>query len=95
MLASLAGLLCWVVGYQLGPGPFVPRLAAAEPGDLVPIELTIRAQASLLVWPFARSSRVLLGSSLGRDDEDPTPLLPRARPVSCVSATELTARRGD
>ena len=51
---------------------FVPRLAAAQPGDLVPIELTLRARASLLTWPFLGVVPVLLGSSLGPDDEEPT-----------------------
>ncbi|HEY5846533.1 MAG TPA: hypothetical protein VIT42_07070 [Microlunatus sp.] len=89
LLAVVAALLCWAVGYALGPGPFVPRLAAARPGDLVPIELTIRAAASLVVWPFAAIVCVLLGSSLGRDDEDPRPLLRRRRSAS------PTARAGE
>lgn len=80
VLALLAGLLCWLVGYRLGPGPFVARLAAAQPGELVPIELTLRSTVALLVWPFAAVVPVLLGSSLGRDDEVPKPLFrPRAR----------------
>ena len=82
-LAVAASLVCWLVGYQLGPGEFAPRLAAARPGDLVPIELTLRATASLLVWPFLAVVPVLLGSSLGRDDEEPRPLLRRKSvPVS-------------
>ena len=82
-LAVAASLVCWLVGYQLGPGEFAPRLAAAAPGDLVPIELTLRAKASLLVWPFVAVVPVLLGSSLGRDDEEPRPLLRRKSvPVS-------------
>lgn len=71
--ALLAGLLCWLVGYRLGPGEFNPRLAAAQPGDVVPIELTLRARASLLTWPFFAVIPVLLGSSLGRDAEEPRP----------------------
>lgn len=72
-----AGLICWLVGYRLGPGEFNPRLTAAQPGDLVPIELTLRARASLLTWPFFAVIPVLLGSSLGRDEEDPRPFFPR------------------
>lgn len=91
VLALLAALLCWWVGYELGPGPFVRRLAAADPGDVVPIELTVRAQAALLVWPFAAVIPVLLGSSLGRDDDEPRPLriFGRRRTVSDGSAAAV------
>jgi hypothetical protein len=75
--AVAAELICWLVGYRLGPGEFAPRLAAARPGDLVPIELTLRAKATLLTWPFFAVIPVLLGSSLGRDEEDPRPLFRR------------------
>jgi len=76
--ALAAELICWFVGYRLGPGDFTARLAAARPGDLVPIELTLRARASLLTWPFFAAVPILLGSSLGRDEEDP-PARPRRR----------------
>ena len=78
-VAVVSGLACWYVGHRLAPGNFVGRLAAAQPGDLVPIELTLRARASLLTWPFFAVIPVLLGSSLGRDDEEPRPLLRRDR----------------
>jgi len=71
--AFAAALVCWAVGYQLGPGGFESRLAAAPPGALVPIELTVRAKASLVVWPFAASIPVLLASSLGPEDHDHAP----------------------
>jgi len=64
-----AGLLCWVVGHGIEPGSFAARLAAAQPGDLVPIDLTVRARAALVVWPLFAVIPVLLGSSLGRDPE--------------------------
>ncbi len=70
----LAALVCWLVGWEFGPGPFPPRLADAQPGSLVPIELTVRARAAVLVWPFAAVLVTLLGSSLGRDDEEPRPI---------------------
>ena len=73
LAAVAAALLCWLVGYLLGPGDFNGRLARARPGDEVLIQLTIRARASLLVWPFVAIIPVLLGSSLGRDDEEPRP----------------------
>jgi hypothetical protein len=75
--AVAAALTCWLVGYRLGPGDFSTRLAAAQPGQLVPIPLTLRARASLLTWPFFAIIPVLLGSSLGRDEEEPRPLLRR------------------
>ena len=51
-LAFAASLVCWLVGYQLGPGTSHRGWPRPGPGDLVPIELTLRANASLLVWPF-------------------------------------------
>jgi len=69
LVAGCAGLLCWAVGHALGPGPFDERLAAARPGDLVPVELTVRARSALLVWPLLAVLPVLLGASLGRDPE--------------------------
>jgi hypothetical protein len=77
--ATAAALTCWLVGYRLGPGDFSARLAAARPGGLVPIPLTLRARASLLTWPFFAIIPVLLGSSLGRDEDEPRPLLRRRR----------------
>jgi hypothetical protein len=77
--ATASALTCWLVGYLLGPGDFSARLAAAQPGDLVPIPLTLNAYASLLTWPFFAIIPVLLGSSLGRDEEEPRPLLRRRR----------------
>jgi hypothetical protein len=75
--AVASALTCWLVGYRLGPGDFSARLAAAQPGQLVAIPLTLRARASLLTWPFFAIIPVLLGSSLGRDEEEPRPLLRR------------------
>jgi hypothetical protein len=77
--ATASALTCWLVGYLLGPGDFSDRLAAARPGDLVPLPLTLQAYASLLTWPFFAVIPVLLGSSLGRDEEEPRPLLRRRR----------------
>jgi hypothetical protein len=77
--ATAAALTCWLVGYRLGPGDFSARLAAAQPGELVPIPLTLRARAALLTWPFFAIIPVLFGSSLGRDEEEPRPLLRRRR----------------
>ncbi|GGL54805.1 hypothetical protein GCM10011575_11470 [Microlunatus endophyticus] len=70
-----AALVCWWVGYKLGPGDFDPRLAAARPGDFVPITLTVRTPVALLVWTFGALIPVLLRASLGRDPEESS--LPR------------------
>lgn len=78
-VAVLAALVCWFVGHRLGPEDFVTRLAAARPGELVHIELTLRAWASLLTWPFFAVVPVLLGSSLGPDEDEPRPLRRRSR----------------
>ncbi len=73
----VAALVCWWVGWELGPGPFPPRLADAAPGSSVPIELTLRAPVAVLIWPFAGVLVILLGSSLGRDEEEPRPIFGR------------------
>jgi len=90
VVAVLSALVCWYVGHRLGPEDFVGRLAAAQPGDLVPIELTLRARASLLTWPFVAIVPVLLGSSLGSDREEPRPFRrrPRTTPESAVREPE-------
>ena len=51
------------------------RLAenAFKHGDLVRVDLTVRARAALLVWPLFAVIPVLLGSSLGRDPETEEP----------------------
>ena len=71
LVALAAGLVCWLVGQHLGPGPFEARLSAARPGDVVPIELTVRARAALVTWPLFAIVPVLLAASLGRDEEEP------------------------
>lgn len=75
--ALVAALLCWYTGHRLGPGSFDARLAAAHSGDVVPIELTVRARASLIVWVLGASIPVLLASSLGPDEEEPKSLVKR------------------
>jgi len=74
LTATVGGLLCWLVGTRLGPGDLPTRLAAAQPGDLVPIALALRAKASLLVWPFLAVVPILLGSSLGADEDEIRPV---------------------
>ncbi|RCK71117.1 hypothetical protein DT076_01210 [Desertihabitans brevis] len=75
--ATVAALLCWMVGHALGPGDFAARLSAAQPGETVPIQLTLGAPVSLVVWPFFATIPILLWSSLAPDAEQPAPLLAR------------------
>ena len=70
LAATVAALVCQAVGTRLGPSDFTRRLAAAQPGELVPISLELRAWTSLLVWPFLAVVPVLLGSSLGADEKE-------------------------
>ena len=58
----------------------------------MPIELTLRARASLLTWPFFAIIPVLLGSSLGRDDEEPQPFF-RVRPPASAVGKRRTDQR--
>ncbi|OYO07354.1 hypothetical protein CGZ98_17940 [Enemella evansiae] len=69
--ATVMALTCWQLGWLLGPGPLEPRLAAARPGEVLPIELTLRAQAALLVWPFAACLPIMLFAALSHDPEEP------------------------
>ena len=71
LAATLAGLLCWWVGTSLDPDDFASRIATAHPGDDVPVDFRLRSLPALLVWPFFATIPVLLGSSLGRDEDDP------------------------
>ena len=67
----LAAVVCWQVGQLLGPGSEAERVAAADPGAIVPASLQLRSLSALAVWGFAAVTPVLLVSSLGPDDEDP------------------------
>ncbi len=69
----IAGLVCWWTGTTLGPGSFDTRLAAAQPGDVVPVELSLHAPVALLIWVFAAVTPILLRVSLGPDPEETSP----------------------
>ncbi len=77
-LGLVAGLVCWQLGQLIGGVPFDERLAAAKPGDTVPIALALRSPSALAVWAFAAVTPILLGSALGPDDEA-APRQPRRR----------------
>ncbi|MCW5953284.1 MAG: hypothetical protein KIT69_13605, partial [Propionibacteriaceae bacterium] len=61
----LSAIVCWKFGELLGPagGTFVERLAKGAPGEVVPIDLTLRALSAPAVWAFAAVTPVLLAAS--------------------------------
>lgn len=61
LLASLAvGLVAWQVGQFVGESGFVERLAAAQAGDVVRVDLALRSISALLVAPFAAITPIML-----------------------------------
>lgn len=77
--ALAASLCCLGVGYGLGPNDFTERLAAAEPGQFVPVQLSIRSRISLAVWPFAATIPILMAAALSAEpDSDAGKATPRA-----------------
>lgn len=92
--ALIAGVVCWQVGQLLGPGPFDERLAAASPGDLVPIAVQLRSPSALAVWAFAAVTPVLLASSLGPDEDSDRPRRRRSTPVPADSEPGTVDERG-
>lgn len=73
-LAVIGGLTCWWMGEMFGPGPFAERLAAAEPGQEVPIALRLTTPSALAIWVFAGVAVPLFAASLGPEvaRADPT-----------------------
>lgn len=64
-VALLSGITCWLLGEALGPSSFSARIAAAQPGDVVPMDLQLHAWSALAVWPFAAIAVPLFAASLG------------------------------
>jgi hypothetical protein len=85
--ALVAGVVCWQLGELIGPRDFAARLAAAEPGDLVPVSLQLHSLSALAIWAFAAVTPVLLISSLGKDEEDP-PRRQRTRTPAGVASVD-------
>lgn len=92
--ALIAGVVCWQVGQLLGPGPFDERLAAANPGDLVPIAVHLRSPSALAVWAFAAVTPVLLASSLGPDEDSDRPRRRRSTPAPADTEPGTVDERG-
>lgn len=89
-LAVVGGLTCWWLGEVFGPGPFAERLAAAEPGDEVPIALRLQAPSALAIWVFAAVAVPLFAASLGPEVTRGTPTTRES-----VAATATTERQAD
>ncbi|SDB85226.1 hypothetical protein GA0111570_10530 [Raineyella antarctica] len=64
----LAGLAAWAAGV-LGGTPVSDRIAAASPGDVVPIDLALGTPVAVLVWPFLAMLPVLLWSAFSPDPD--------------------------
>lgn len=61
VLGGLAAcLIMWQLGMVFAPSTFDERLAAAQPGDVIPIDLTLRSLSALLVGPFCAITPIML-----------------------------------
>ena len=74
--AATSAFIAWRFGMAIGFNHFAERIAAAQPGDTVPIDLALHTPTAWVVWPFAALTPVLLYSALGHEDaalgyEDP------------------------
>ena len=66
--AAVGALIAWRFGMMIGFNHFAERIAAAQPGDTVPIDLALHTPTAWVVWPFAALTPVLLYSALGHED---------------------------
>jgi hypothetical protein len=67
----IASYLCYHYGVTLDQGAVGPRLRAAQPGDRVPVELTLGADVVRMAWPIAALVGVLVAQyALWRSDEE-------------------------
>jgi len=69
--AGIAGVLAWQVGLLVSPNNFAERLAGAVGGDLIPVDLQLRATAALLVAPFAAITPVMLLAAFAPEPREP------------------------
>lgn len=58
--ALLMALVTWQTGVTILPPDFQERLATANPGDVVPVDLQLRSHAALVMAPFAAITPVML-----------------------------------
>ena len=61
LIAALAAALtAWQTGLLVGESGFVDRLARAQAGDVVRVDLALRSMSALLVAPFAAITPIML-----------------------------------
>ncbi len=61
LLASLAAsLVAWRMGLLVGQSGFAERLASAEAGDVVQIDLALRSASAVIVGPFSAITPIML-----------------------------------
>lgn len=66
---AIVGALMWQTGQLISPNDFDARLAAAKPGDVVPVDLRLRSLSALLVAPFVSMLPVMLLAAFWPQDE--------------------------
>jgi hypothetical protein len=62
--SMVASGLAWALGMLLGNEPLDPRLAAAQPGDLVPASLELHGWTALAAWPIGAALAVAVIAAL-------------------------------
>lgn len=73
LAALAAALVAWRMGLTVGQGGFSERLAAASVGDVVQIDLQLRAMSALVVAPFAAVTPVMLLAAFWPEPGDGQP----------------------
>lgn len=77
LIAALgAALVAWQLGLLVGEGGFVERLARAQAGDVVRIDLALRSVSALLVAPFSAITPIMLLAAFW-----PEPRMERVEPL--------------
>ena len=71
--ATIGALVTWQVGLLVSGNGFASRLAAAQPGDVVPVDLVLNAHAALLVAPFLAITPVMLFSAFWPEENSRVP----------------------
>lgn len=74
---ALAAVVAWQVGLLVTPNDFEQRLASAVGGDIVPVDLQLRATAALLVAPFAAITPVMLFAAFWPESSEGAPAVRR------------------